>query len=47
MGYQVLEADLKVTDQAFDDIKEYNPTGADDFTLGLISVMLVCHITRV
>ncbi len=41
MTYQVSEADLEITDQAFEEIKEYNPTGADDFTLGLISVMLI------
>jgi hypothetical protein len=41
MAYQVSEADLKVTDHAFEEIKKYNPTGADDFTLGLISVLLL------
>lgn len=41
MAYQVSETDLKITDQAFEEIKKYNPTGADDFTLDLISLMLV------
>jgi hypothetical protein len=41
MTYQVSEADLKITDAAFEEIKNYNPTGADDFTLGLISVLLL------
>ncbi|SRR6266851_4466555 len=41
MAYQVSEADLYITDQAFEEIKKYDPTGADDFTLGLISVMLI------
>jgi hypothetical protein len=41
MPYEVSEADLKITDAAFEEIKNYNPTGADDFTLGLISVLLL------
>jgi len=41
MPYEVSEADLKITDAAFKEIKNYNPTGADDFTLGLLSVMLL------
>jgi hypothetical protein len=40
MPYQVTEASLRVTDQAFEEIRNYNPTGADEFTLGLIGVML-------
>jgi hypothetical protein len=40
MPYQVTEASLRVTDQAFEEIRNYNPTGADEFTLGLICVML-------
>ena len=41
MAYQVSEADLNITDAAFEEIKNYNPTGADDFTLGLLSVLLL------
>jgi len=41
MAYQVSEADIKVTDAAFEEIKNYHPTGADDFTLGLLSVLLL------
>jgi hypothetical protein len=41
MTYQVSEADLKITDQAFEEIKNYNPTGADDFRLGLVSALLL------
>jgi hypothetical protein len=40
MPYQVKESSLKVTDQAYEDIRNYNPSGAEDFTLGLICVML-------
>jgi hypothetical protein len=35
MIYQVKEADLKITDQAFEEIKKFEPTGADDFSLSL------------
>jgi hypothetical protein len=41
MPYEVSEADLKIADAAFEEIKNYNPTGADDFTLGIISVLLL------
>jgi hypothetical protein len=41
MPCEVSEADLKIADAAFEEIKNYNPTGADDFTLGLISVLLL------
>jgi hypothetical protein len=41
MPCEVSEADLKITDAAFGEIKTYNPTGSDDFTLGLISVLLL------
>lgn len=41
MAYQISEADLRITDTAFEEIKNYNPTGANDFTLGLISVLLL------
>jgi hypothetical protein len=45
MGYQVSEFSLKVTDQAFEDIKNYHPAGSDDDTLGLICMML-CAISH-
>jgi len=45
MGYQVSEFSLKVTDQAFEDIKNYHPAGSDDDTLGLICMML-CAISQ-
>lgn len=41
MAYQISEADLRITDAAFEEVKNYNPTGANDFTLGLISVLLL------
>jgi hypothetical protein len=41
MPYEVSEADLKITDAAFEEIKNYNPSGSGDFTLGLISVLLL------
>lgn len=40
MAYRISEADLNIMDQAFEEIKDYNPTGADDFMLGLICMML-------
>jgi hypothetical protein len=39
MTYEVSEKDLKITDAAFEEIKNYSPAGSDDFTLGLISVL--------
>jgi hypothetical protein len=38
MPYEVSEADLATTDQAFEEMKKYNPTGADDTTLGLLRI---------
>ena len=41
MIYEVQEADLKIMDAAFEKIKNYDPVGANDFTLGLLSVLLI------
>jgi len=46
-GYQVSEFSLKVTDQAFEDIKITTQPVRMMTTLGLICMMLVVHIARI
>jgi len=41
MTYRVSEVDLKITDHAFEEIKRYNPTGSNDFTVNLANLLLV------